>query len=402
MQYPWIESIMAATAKAESPRSHVFWAILFTISSVTRRKIYLKKGGFYKLYPNLFILNIADSGLRKQFPIDLANSLLTASGCCRIISGTNSIQGIIEMLAKGYTAENGVVRKEADAALLSDEFSTFLVDDPMALSTLMKLYDTHAGEKPDGSNEWEKTLKSGKKKLRNIYITMLSASNLEQFDSKVLEKDMRGGFMARTLAIVETMPSQLNSLLRGGTPIDYQSLSKRLKEINRLSGEFTIEEPAIDLFDEWYYPFFSTPRQDKTGFIKRIHDHILKVAMCLSLSHKDELIITVNEMEDAMNICLPLVDSSLDMSRGTGKSKYKTQTALIVQTLTKSPGYMITRRKLIKDNMGEFTYKDLNEILETLTQGDYIEETLINEEKGYRLTDRCVEELSKVKRATMK
>lgn len=398
MEYPWIEAIMKATEKAESPRSHIFWAILFAISSSTPRKVYLKKGGFYKLYPNLFIINIADSGLRKQFPIDLANSLLTAAGCCRIISGTNSIQGIIEMLSKGYTANNGAVIKEANAAILSDEFSTLLVDDPMALSTLMKLYDTHAGEKPDGSNEWEKTLKSGKKKLRNIYITMLAASNLDQFDSKVMEKDMRGGFMARTLAIVETKPSQLNSLLRGGTPIDYQSLSKRLKEINRLTGEFTMEESAIDLFDDWYYPFFSTPRQDKTGFVKRIHDHILKVAMCLSLSHKDELIITANEVEDAMNICLPLVDSSLDMSRQTGKSKYKSQTALVVQTLIKSPSYMITRRKLIKDNMGEFTHRDLDEILETLIQGDYIELTNINEERGYKLTDRCIEELSRLNR----
>lgn len=398
MQYPWIESIMKATEKAESPRSHIFWAILFTISSVTRRKISLKKGGVYKLYPNLFILNIADSGLRKQFPIDLANSLLTSAGCCRIISGTNSIQGIIELLAKGYTAENGTVIKDAHAALLSDEFATLLVDDSMALSTLMKLYDTHAGEKPDGSNEWEKTLKSGKKKLRNIYITMLGATNLEQFDAKILEKDMRGGFMARTLAIVETQPSQLNSLLRGGNPIDYASLSKRLREINRLSGEFTMEDKAIDLFDEWYYPFFSTPRQDKTGFIKRIHDHILKVAMCLSLSQKDELVITADEIEDAMSICLPLVGSSLEMSRQTGKSKFKTQNALVIQTLTKSPNYAITRRRLIRDNMGEFTSKDLNEILETLMQGDYITEIMIEEERGYRLTDRCIEELEKLKR----
>jgi hypothetical protein len=392
---------MEATEEAESPRSFIFWAYLFCISSVTRRNIYLRKGSIYKLYPNLFILLIADSGLRKQFPIDMANSLLMASSCCRVISGTNSIQGIIKTLSKSHTLENGTQIKGADGALLSDEFSTLLVDDPLALTTLLKLYDTHAGEKADGTNEWEKTLKSEKVKLRNIYLTLLGATNLDQFDSKVAEKDMRGGFMARTLSIVETKPAKLNSLLRPGIPIDYKSLSLRLREINRLKGEFVIDEPAIKLFDDWYHDFFSSPKQDKTGFLKRIHDHILKVAMCLSLSHKDELIIGLDEMYDAMDICLPLVDSSIEMGRSTGKSKYKTQTAIVIQAIIKAPEHKILRRKLIRDNFGEFTHKDLNEIIETLRQGGYIETCMIGpegeEEDGYKLTNRCEEELEKIR-----
>lgn len=341
-----------------------------------------------RTYPNLYIMIIAESGLGKQFPITMATKLLRLSGVARVVSGRNSIESIIESIGKSVTLESGNVIRFAEAGIISGEFANLLVDNTSALRILTELYDTDALE------IWDNTLRKGQDRLRNVYLSMFAATNMEHFTGKVSESDIKGGFISRTLCIHETEVGKLNSLMGDeDEEIDFTRFAERLKEIAKLEGRMRMTKEAQDIYDKWYYPFHEARYTDKTGFVNRVRTHILKVAMCLSLIERDDLTVTDKHVRDSMDLVLPIIEDTLVISKQAGSSKYRSHYAIIVQELMRSPYFMIKRRDLLNKNRGEFTAKELNEAIDTLIQGGSVEVIDIEEEVGYRLTKEAREEV---------
>lgn len=385
--YDWLENLLEDVEAAESPTRYKFWSALYTIGAVTKRKIYLNMKGIYNIYPSMYILLVGDSGIGKNFPVIMARNLLKESGVCRVIYGRNSIEAVIETLGKMTTLESGTIIKNAEAALISPEFSNMLISNPDALTIMTELWDC--------SDEWTNSLRKGRDVLRNIFVSMLGATNMEQFNDKIQEKDLKGGFISRTICINETEVSKLNSLLDNSEDvvIDYVKHAQRLIAISKLSGQMHPDESFAEVYNEWYYPFHQRNYNDKTGFVKRVKTHILKTAMCLSLTERDDLILTDKHAKDAMALVLPMIDSNVEVSRMSGKSKYRSQIALITTELIQAPHYVVTRRQILRNHTGEMTAKDLSDIVGTLIQGGIIESVRVNNEEGYKLTDRSIKDL---------
>lgn len=382
---------MEETKDAESPDRYKLWAAIYAGSAATRRKVYLRRQNIYKLYPNLYVLIIsAESGLGKQFPIDLAKNLLNYAGITRVLAGRGSIERIIEKLGRQQTLENGTVLKNAEAALISSEFSNLLIENPAALTILTEWYDTHGGDK------WENFLKKGDDHLKNVFISLLGGTNMEHFNNKIAEKDMKGGFVARCIPVYEERVTHFNSLMNDEVPdIDWTKHSKRITEISKLEGVMVMNEEAKVYYDAWYKPFHKNLPADKTGFVKRLRDHILKVASVLVVIEKDELVMEKHHVQDAMDLCLPLLDDLEKISKQAGRSKFRSHNALIVQQLIKAPRHILTHRDVVNRNISEMTIKELQEIIQGLIEGDYIKVVQIENtgEKAYTLSDTAMRQL---------
>lgn len=397
----WLDELMAATADAESPRQFVYWAGLTAISSVVKKNVYLQRGRIYRLYPNLFVITVAKTGGRKQFPVDVLRNLLWELKEIRVVSGHNTIQGIAATLKDAKT-EDGVVYPDAQACLCSSEFSNLVQNDSDALTWLTAWYDTHSKE----CEKWEKTLKSEKIVLKNICISLFGATNLEHFNERLSEKDVKGGFIGRTLLVESNKRGKLNALVdeedETAELIDYPKLAKRLREISKISGRFKWEEKARAEFKEWYLLFNSdlenAELQDRTGFADRVHDHILKVSMLLSLAEKDELLITQANLKQAMMLVLPLLDRARELLKGKGKSDTAYQTAIVLQAILDKPNYQLTREYIIKRMWNDVNSMTLDTVVKTLKDGGYIEEVYEGEDTIYRLTERCRAEYEAIKR----
>ena len=388
--YKWLEELLEATKEVESPVRFKVWSALYCVSVVTKRKIYLNMSGHMRTFPNMYVMIIAESGLGKQFPITMATKLLRLSGVSRVVSGRNSIEAIIETIGKAITLESGIVVKFAEAGIISGEFANLLVDNTSALRILTELYDT------DALDTWDNTLRKGVDKLRNVYLSMFAATNMDQLSGKISEADVKGGFISRTICVHETEVGKLNSLMDDEAPdINFDKFAVRLKEISKLSGPMHKTPEANKVYDEWYYPFHTAKYNDKTGFVNRVRTHILKVAMCLSLIERDDLLITEKHVIDAMELVLPIISDTLVISRQAGTSKYRSHYALIIQELIRAPLFAMTRRDLLNKNRGEFTAKDLNESIDTLVQGGSVEIITMGEELGYRLTKDAQEDVKK-------
>lgn len=368
----WLNDLIEMTREAESPKIFMYWAGLSVLSAIAKKNIYLDKH-YYHLYPNVYVMLVARSGGRKGFPISVAKSLVSKINQTKVISGQNSIQAVIRELSKQWTSEDGSVKKGAECFLVSEEFTTFLVDDDSALSLLTTLYDTHAHK--DG---WVKTLKGtdGQEKLKDVCITMLTASNPTHFKDKVTSVDINGGFVGRLLIIDgDQEKRKVNPLVYKPEIIfDPTSLIPYLNELSRVKGEFKYTSEGADCFIEWYTQFRTEVKDDdNTGTAERLHDQVLKVAMLISLSKDFSLLFRADDINEAIDECLGFTRNIKKLTSGIGKSQLAPQVADLIQFLLLQPECKTTRQKLLKKfymNMDAF---DLDRMVVTLTGANILQ-----------------------------
>ena len=127
----WLDEIVDQHKELESPRSFWYWSAIAAISAVMMDKVWLDRQ-IYKLYPNIYVLLHAESGMKKGPPISMAKKLVQPVEGVRIISGRSSIQGILKELGTAQTQPGGKVNAKSAAFIASSELSSSIVDDKVA------------------------------------------------------------------------------------------------------------------------------------------------------------------------------------------------------------------------------------------------------------------------------
>ena len=342
----WLDELLKSTEESEAPERYFWWSGLAAISAIARKNIWLDRH-FYRLYPNIYVALIsAKSGARKGIPISICKRLLQEANLSRIISGCNSIQGVIQELGQQKTLDNGTVIGEAHGIMLSDEFDSFLTDDPKSLTYLTTLYNTHEHEKG-----WTKTLKnSAPVTLKAPCLTMLVASNEMLFDSVVKRKDVEGGFIGRTVLVRESKSRRRNSLVHAPKArMNVPELAIRLVQISKIQGEFKWTTEAGVLYDEWYQGLDIDDTDDRTGTINRLGDQVLKVAMLLSLSRKDDLNLEREDVELSIEKCEECAGTAVRITPSNESSNGDRPNAmkLVIETIIRSTGLKITKASML-------------------------------------------------------
>lgn len=319
----------------------------------------------YKLYPNIYVLIVGKSGLRKGPPVNLAKALVKAVGNTKMITGRASIQAVIAELARAYTVPGGgVPLTGAAAGLFSSEFASFLISDPQALTILTDLYDGHYNP------EWVNMTKiSGQEKLTAPCITMLGASNEIHLKDAIPDNAMGGGFLARTFIIYADKKSSVNPLLdkpEGLLPWD--ALVNPLMQISKVRGEFKWTSEGKELYRAWYSKFAEQDTSDDhTGTLERIHDHILKTAMLISLSRQPDLELRFSDIEESIRACQDFVPGAKRVALGqVGKSISAPGTAVLLRDLITNPEHSITRAEALQKMWQHFDSFELDRIAASL------------------------------------
>lgn len=386
---PWLDDLLTATDEAETPKSYIWWAGLAAISAVIKNQVFLQKGSLYALQPNIYVLIVGDSGMRKSFATNLCKKLVAKTNNTRVISGRSSIQSVIEQLSTSQTHEDTTpIFKDSAGLLHSNEFGVFLVEDPQCFKILTNLYDSHY--EGDG---WKNTLKSGVATLKDISLTLIGAMTPSDFKEHIPKGAVTGGFIARCLIVLEDKLAKINPLTEDDTSkaIDIEKLSKRLLEIKDLKGAFHWTPDARKIFEDWYAPYMKNIHklEDKTGFCGRLNDHVLKVAMLISLSKDNSLLIREDDISEALEKCLGL--SGLNrVTAGIGLSDYGGKIAKFLDALLKSDSYRMSRVDLLKRFYGDFNAGELDIIVDTLEQAKAITKVKAGTQMYYKLTEASI------------
>jgi len=379
-QESWIDQVVRSTSNLESPERYYWWSAIAAIAAVVRKQVFLDRGGHYKLYPNVYVALLSKhSGLRKGHPVSLISKLINGTQTTRTIEGRSSIQSVISEFSKQVTLENGRVLNEAHGIMVSGEFDTMLLKDPDALTVLTALYNTH-----EHNGKWRNSLKgSGVEELRNPCISMLVASNETLFEDFVKQKDIEGGFLARTFIVHESKRRTINDLIDPDPEIiPSKTLTEQLKEISKAQGEFRWSDEAKGIYRPWYRELCETQYDDQTGSINRLGDSVLKVAMLINLSNGCDLVIHKRDIELAIEKCTECLPGVKVITRSTGMSEIAPAQRQFISAMLAAKDYTMSRKSVLRKLQGNVDNRSLDLVLETLEQSDCV--------KAYRGDDRQI------------
>lgn len=359
----WLNTLLEMTAEAETPEAFIRWSGLSAISAVMKRNVWLNKFD-WKVYPNIYTLLIADSGMRKGLATTIAGRLVRTVGCTKLIGGQNSIQGIITEMSKFATVESGGPPKNnAQAFLCSNELITLILEDKQAIPILTELYDTHYND------IWEKTLKgSGTEKLKEPSVTLLAASNEEFLREALPASAYKGGFMGRTFLVIEKKKRTINA--RTEAPkitLDLSVLIPHLKELSKLSGEFQYDDASTkERYKRWYEEFSSQKVEDRTGMRERAGDHVTKLSMLLSLAEGTDLRIKFHHQDEAIEMVENLIFAAKRLGVSKGRSEFAQKVKIVLDELIENGE--VERMTLLRNNYGAFSAVELDGIIDTLVE----------------------------------
>jgi hypothetical protein len=361
----FLDEIALQHEELESPKAFWRWAALAAISAVVKDKVYFNKH-LYNLYPNIYVMLHADSGLKKGPPISMAKKLVGMVNNTKIISGRSSIQGILKDMGTAKTAPGGKITSQSSVFICSSELTSSIVSDPVAMDILTDLYDRQYND-----GKWQSLLKMESFSLNNPTLTMLVGTNEAHSDDFFARKDVQGGYFARTFIIHESKRNKVNSLMfQLENPPNYIAAAEYLKELAKLEGSFEMSHATRTYFNDWYVEFCNVKDlqqiKDPTGTLNRFDDAILKTAMLISLGRSPDLEITQTDLETAIKECEKLVGNVRKTTMGRGKSVWATEKALVIQELLNRDNHTISRLQLNKKYYLHANSSEWDEIMVSL------------------------------------
>ena len=370
----FVEDLLDECESVETPRDWLYWSFISAIAASAGSNYHLKAfGGNVTYLPNLYVILIGESGLGKAFPITISKNLVEQADVTRVIYGRSSIQAIIKDISQTYTREGKEMILDSRCYIINGELSTAIIGDPDSLTILTDIYDSHA--------TWTNNLKGdGKEKLKNTATTALFGSSPAHFYDKIPEENIKGGYMRRNLIIkAEKRYKDLDIFTEDDSDASDFPFGKYVPHLNKIaagSGRMIPDKGAKEKLNQFRRNWRKTQPEDNTGFSNSVPDHIVKVAMCLSLAdYATYKTLTINEshMEEAIEKVVPLAYTSKTVSAGTGEDPLSKQTKMVLDLLTRAPDNQLLRKDLLTKGFGSFDGDVLDKISSHLEEIGWID-----------------------------
>ncbi len=415
----WLDEIVAQHAELESPQSFWRWSALAAISAVLKDKVWMDRQ-IYNLYPNIYVMLHAESGMKKGPPISMAKQLVRPVGNTKIISGRSSIQGILKELGTAQSQPGGKVSHNSVAFICSSELSSSIVEDKVATTILTDLYDRQYNV-----GEWQSLLKMESFQLKDPTITMLTATNEAMSEDFFTKSAIQGGYFARTFIIYEKSSEVSNSLTYPlENPPNYKNSSEYLKELAKLNGVFKsiaqiekddeykypkikkvgtrertiwFSEPGI-IYDDWYENFKGMIKEqeikDETGTLNRFGDSVLKVAMLMALAEKPVMEVTAEVMSNTIVECEKLIGNVRRTTMGKqGMSTSSTLKSLIIMELLNRETHQVSRTMMMKKLWMHYqTSEEFDNLMMAFDHAGIIKTNSVGNQILYTMPDEQVAE----------
>lgn len=370
---------MEECGDVETPRSWIWWSLISAISAVAANGYYvLTFSGKVKFKPNMYVILLGDSGLGKSFPVKLAKLLVTKSEATRVIAGRSSIQAIVQELGTSRTNANGKPPfTDARAFIVNGELSSAIIADPDALSILTDIYD--GADLP----EWTNLLKGdGPKVLKEPYVTALFGSSPAHFYDSIPQANIEGGYIGRNMVVYEEKRfKEIDAFSDDDHVLDDKltthiipEYSRHLIEVAKKKGRMVVTSDAKNFYNDWRAKWRKEQKPDKTGFINRVPGHVIKTAMCISLSRYDSAgIVHETDITEAIERVVSLIYANKMASDGNGPDPLAKQMKLVLDLLIAAEHNELYRRQLLTKGYGSYKTTELDTITDNLIEMGWVE-----------------------------
>lgn len=383
---------MDYTENTEPPYLYRLWCGLSTIASALQRKCWLRWDRI--LYPNLYIVLVGPSGVRKGSAMYPAQDLLRSVDIKMASEAITREQLIIELSQATHNSENpktGLPELFTSLTVFSKEFTVFLGFNNTQL--IMDLTDWY-----DCDDRWKYSTKtSGKEDIKGVWLNIIGATTPSQLQSSLPVDAIGGGLSSRVFFVYESergkkvrYPSGINWTDKTEEEVvadlDVKKRDKLiddLMELKQLRGEWRFDRSFQSVFDKWDEE--SDAMTDFEGsFLEPYHTrrttHVLKLAMILNANRTDDQIITGDDLTQAAEILKWTEVKMADTFTGVGRNENAFVLGRVIAIFNDKPE--MEYGKLMSLLMNDANPEQLWSVVKSLqTMGKMNIEYILNDDK---------------------
>ena len=335
-----LDSYMEYAIYQESPSDFHLWVLISMLAAAMGRQCFVNMGMF-STFPNMFIILVGESAItHKSTAIDMGlEPFREALPDVPQLSQKMSPEALIHSM-KSLCEDETLGR--AEAYLESSELANLLgqskLDDGL-IKILTEFWDCR-------KRFTYMTIARGIETVTDICLNIIGGSTQTWLRSSIPESALEGGFFSRLILVHRPPKGEKNPC-----PIMTAQQREALENVkhdlacirNNMRGEFTIDDDAQQMFNEWYHDH-NHPEQAQSfmrGYYGRKGAFLQKVAMCLSASYSDDMRITYDDMSLALRLLNENEKHTKDMVKYMGTTevgnKYMQVRNLIRRNMVKCP-----------------------------------------------------------------
>lgn len=350
----WLAGYLEVTSNLEAKESLHRWTGLVCISAAIRRRLFLRMQ-YGDIFPNLYVYIVAASAAaRKTVAMRYGQRLLTtAFPDIRIFHDDMTPQGLIKHMYQRAQKDKDK-RPQGDFILFADELADLFGYDRARAAKMVILLTGVFGCPAEYDHL---TVRDSLERLYNLYPVMIAATDPKNLH--VLPNEAVAGLTGRIIWVIEKEKRHVNSgWIEEDTREDlerqllYESLVHDLQRIAAMSGEIKVDREAREIYDAWYKKLSATHTGDKNtdAFFHRCHTTALQIGQLLSVSAGESKIMTVPNMETAIEYIEAQLPEVRRVSAWSGSGDYEVLRTKYIAYLV-SQGGRTLRAKLL-NHMG--------------------------------------------------
>lgn len=361
----WMKLYMRWTENTEPPYLYRFWSGMSVLAATMQRKCWLKWDRV--LYPNLYIVLVGRSGVRKGTAMYPAEDLLRSLEI-HLASEAVTREALIIELRKTTQADldpsTGIPRKFSSLTVFSKEFTVFLgYNNPQLIMDLTDWYDC--------SDLWRyRTKTQGTDEIHGVFVNLIGATTPTQLQTALPIDAIGGGLCSRMIFVYEEEKGKIVTFPDG---IKWdgkeEEATKEILEANREIKEELLDDLMIIKQErgEWVFDYsfkaawadWYKKNEENTSFqgtfLEPYHTrrgtHVLKLCMIFNVNRNGRMVITADDLAQADRLLTTTEEKMSYTFSGVGRSElsFILNQVISILTMEKKILYSELLRKLSND-----------------------------------------------------
>lgn len=311
----WIQGYLTYTRHMEAPSVFHLWAAIGAIGGALRGKVFIDQG-YFKWTPNFFIIFVAPPGIvSKSTTMGVGLQFLRQVEGIKFGPDSVTWQALTDSFMDALEEFSVDGRKvlQSPITVAASELGTFL--DPRNREMLDVLNDLWDGREIP----WKRrTRADGEKEIKNPWFHFMGCTTPGWIEENWPEYAIKGGFASRTIFVYgEKKRSYIAypglEMVKDQQELDILKarLIQDLRTIATLSGKFQMTAGAVAWGTKWYQRHWEVDVKNFDentygGYLARKQTHIHKLAMVISASHRNDLIIDQEDLEKSEQLITSL------------------------------------------------------------------------------------------------